>query len=73
MGKNQHTLSIPNQVWATLEKELKDNQDVLKFWNIQTVSDLFRTCITFGIETLQQNIAEFRRVHKMTMENDPKR
>jgi hypothetical protein len=73
VGKNQKNLSIPKDLWQTLEKALQDDRDILELWNIKTVSDLFKFCSRLGMKNLPQMIAEFRRVHKTTMENNQKR
>jgi hypothetical protein len=70
VGKNQKNLSIPKDLWQTLEKALQDDRDILELWNIKTVSDLFKFCSRLGMKNLPQMIAEFRRVHKTTMENN---
>jgi len=72
MGKNQRTLSIPKELWLTLEKDLEDNRDVLELLNINTVPDIFKVCTHLGMKNLQQTIAEFRITHKMTKENPQK-
>jgi hypothetical protein len=66
MGKTQKNMSIPKELWETLEKRLVDNRDILELWNINTVQDLFKFCTRLGMKNLQQMIAEFRKVHKQT-------
>ena len=73
MGKDQKSISIPKDLWQTVEKGLKDNRDVLELWNIITVPDLFKFCARLGMKNLQQMIAEFRRAHKLTEERDEER
>jgi hypothetical protein len=66
MGKSQKNMSIPKELWETLEKRLVDNRDILELWNINTVQDLFKFCTRLGMKNLQQMIVEFRKVHKQT-------
>jgi hypothetical protein len=66
MGKTQKNMSIPKELWETLEKRLVDNRDILELWNINTVQDLFKFCTRLGMKNLQQMIVEFRKVHKQT-------
>jgi len=73
MGKSQKNLSIPKDLWQTLEKALEDNRDILELWNIETVSDLFKFCSRLGMKDLERMIVEFRTVHKTTMDNPEKR
>ena len=70
VGKNQKNLSIPKDLWETLEKDLQDNREILELWNIKTVADLFKFCSRLGMKNLQQMIVEFRRVHKTTEETN---
>lgn len=66
MGRGQANVSLPKQRYEELEQFLKDNEEMLKLFDVTNVPSLVKVLSNLGMKPLQEMLEAIRKVHTQT-------
>ncbi len=69
MGKKQKSVSIPEKEYETLERLLKEHEDVLSQWNIDSVPKLLMVLQKRGVQVFLEDVGELRKLRNQKAKN----